>query len=82
MMFGGSPISVDVPPILEAKICATKNGFTGTFNCLVILKVSGTVNNTVVTLSKNAEHIAVKKDNATNNFSGSAFTFLADQTAR
>ena len=26
--------------------------------------------------------IAVKKDNATNNFSGSAFTFLADQTAR
>ena len=54
----------------------------GTFNCLVILKVSGTVNNTVVTLSKNAEHIAVKKDNATNNFSGSAFTFLADQTAR
>ena len=79
IIFGGSPISVAVPPILEDIICAIKNGCTGIFSCAVILKVTGTVNKTVVTLSKNAEQTAVRADTATNNFTGLAFTFFSAQ---
>ena len=32
MIFGGSPISVAVPPMLDANICAIRYGVTSTFS--------------------------------------------------
>ena len=60
MMFGGSPMSVAVPPIFEAKISATRNGTAGMPSFLEIAKVIGITRITVVTLSKNALTTAVK----------------------
>ena len=81
-MFGGSPTKVAVPPIFELIICAIRKGLTSTFNCEAMLKVIGTVNKTVVTLSKSAEQVAVSKLKATSNLTGSALTFFADQIAK
>ena len=47
-----------------------------------MLKVIGTVNKTVVTLSSNAEQTAVNADNATSNLTGCALTFLAAHIAK
>ena len=82
MMFGGSPISVAVPPMFELIICAIRNGFTSTFNCAAMLKVIGTVKSTVVTLSKSAEQAAVKVLNATSKATGCALTFFAAHIAK
>ena len=81
IILGGSPISVEVPPIFEAIISVIKNGIGFTRNCLVILKVTGTINNTVVTLSRKADPMAVMIEGAINIFNRSPFTFLADQIA-
>ena len=59
MMFGGSPIRVAVPPILEAIICVSRKGLAFKCSFWVILKVTGTMRSTVVTLSKKAENTAV-----------------------
>ena len=64
MMFGGSPISVAVPPILEAKISVNKNGMADTFNFCEIANVIGITKMTVVTLSRKALTKAVKKPSA------------------
>ena len=75
MIFGGSPTRVAVPPMFEANICAIKNGFTSTLSWAVMLKVTGTVKRTVVTLSSRAEQTAVRVASASSSFIGCAFTF-------
>ena len=59
IMFGGSPISVAVPPIFAIKISGTKKGIGFSSRVSVITKVTGTINKTVVTLSSSAEAKAV-----------------------
>ena len=59
MIFGGSPIKVAVPPILEAKTSVIKNGTGSVSNSFAITKVIGIIRTTVVTLSKNADATAV-----------------------
>ena len=51
IMLGGSPISVAVPPILEAMICVMIYGTGSTFKIFVIARVIGPTSKTVVTLS-------------------------------
>ena len=82
MIFGGSPTSVAVPPIFEARIWAMRKGFTFTFSCDVMLNVIGTVRRTVVTLSSRPEQTMVNKDKAMSSAMGSAFTFFAAHMAR
>ena len=82
MIFGGSPISVAVPPIFEDRICEIRYGLTSTLSCAVMLNVIGTVRRTVVTLSRNAEQTIVSAESATSRAIGRALTFLADQMAR
>ena len=57
--FGGSPIRVAVPPMLDARVSAMMNGTGETFIWEATIKVTGTTRSTVVTLSRNAERIAV-----------------------
>jgi len=71
MMFGGSPISVAVPPILEAKTVAIMYG-TGLSLSFEVIDISiGTINRTVVTLSRKAERKAVSSVNVRIIFKGS-----------
>ena len=72
-MFGGSPISVAVPPIFEAKTSVIKNGIGSQSNSFAITKVMGMTRTTVVTLSKNAEAIAVKAARANKTIFGCPF---------
>ena len=60
IMFGGSPISVAVPPMFEARACARINGIGEILNVLNIDTVTGIISNIVVTLSINMETTAVK----------------------
>lgn len=63
MIFGGSPMSVAVPPILDANIIARTN-FTGfTSNIRAIEMATGVTRNIMVTLSRKAEKNAVTKKN-------------------
>ena len=59
MIFGGSPISVAVPPIFDATNSVIRNGIGGISNSFAITKVTGMIKITVVTLSKNADTTAV-----------------------
>src|SRR4029453_6059123 len=77
MMFGGSPISVAVPPMLDAKIWAKRYGYGRTLNSSVMRRVTGTVSSTVVTLSRNAEKTAVTVDIISRIPQGRASTFFA-----
>src|SRR4030095_15528678 len=81
MMFGGSPISVAVPPMFDAKICAKRYGYGLTLSSSVMRRVTGTVSSTVVTLSRKAENTAVTIDIINMTPQGLAFTFFADQIA-
>ena len=66
IIFGGSPINVAVPPIFDAKISVKRKGIGLISNLLAIKKVTGIINITVVTLSKNADAIAVNSPSANN----------------
>jgi hypothetical protein len=66
-IFGGSPISVAVPPTFDASTCAIINGIGDTLRVLNIEMVIGTINRIVVTLSINIETIAVKMQNISIN---------------
>src|SRR6266536_6639708 len=81
MMLGGSPISVAVPPMFEAKICANRYGYGLTFSSSVMSIVTGTDRRTVVTLSRNAENTAVTIDIISRMPHGFASTFFADHMA-
>ena len=69
--FGGSPIIVAVPPMLQANICTIINGNGSIFSFLANKIVMGTIRRIVVTLSRKAEHTAVTTDNIINIFIGS-----------
>ena len=77
VVVGGSPISVAVPPILEAMICVIIYGTGSTFKIFVIAKVIGPTNNTVVTLSSIPEHTAVIKIKMTMIGQGRPFAIFA-----
>ena len=59
MMFGGSPISVAVPPMFEAMISMITSGIGSMSSASASRNVIGTISRTVVRLSRNAESTAV-----------------------
>ena len=73
IIFGGSPIKVAVPPIFDASTSVIKNGTGSHSNSFAITKVTGITRTTVVTLSKNADAIAVKAANAKRTVFGCPF---------
>ena len=58
-MFGGSPISVAVPPMFDATISMMISGTGSTSSASASRNVIGTTSRIVVTLSKNADNTAV-----------------------
>ena len=72
----GSPIKVAIPPISEDKTSVITKGKGSNFNCLANNIDTGAISNIVVTLSKNAEHVAVTIESSINNFKGSPLTIL------
>src|SRR6266511_614346 len=68
IMFGGSPISVAVPPAFDASACASMKGIGETLNILNTAMVTGTIRRTVVTLSMNIDTTAVNVHSVSNNF--------------
>ena len=81
MIFGGSPIRVAVPPMLEARICASRKG-TGSMPRMPVIAIAiGPTSSTVVTLSRNAESTAVRMVNSSMIFQGLPFAILADLIA-
>ena len=58
-MFGGSPISVAVPPMFEAMISIRTSGIGSMSSASASRKVIGTISRTVVRLSRNADSSAV-----------------------
>ncbi|MNT45723.1 hypothetical protein D3C72_1823200 [compost metagenome] len=66
---------------MDAIISVNRNGTGFTFNCLVMLNVTGTISSTVVTLSRNAEPNAVMIPSTIRMRTGSPLTFLAAQIA-
>ncbi len=81
MMLGGSPMSVAVPPMLDASISAMKNGTGFTLSSLHSVSVTGPMSSTVVTLSKNAENTAVSSTNSIIIFQGLPLATWAHFTA-
>ena len=75
MMLGGSPIMVQVPPILEAIIWASTKGSGEIFKSFVSVKVIGTVSSTVVTLSSSAEQRATITEREISSATGLPFVF-------
>ena len=67
---------------MEASTSVTRMGYAGTFSCLAIAIVTGTISSTVVTLSSSAENNAVASARPTRMPAGLAPTFFADQIAR
>src|SRR5574341_198658 len=67
-MLGGSPMSVAVPPTLDASTCASMNGTGDSLKILNIEIVIGTIRSTVVTLSMNIDVMAVKTLIMTSSF--------------
>ena len=65
MMFGGSPMRVAVPPMLEAMTSAIRNGTGGTPSRSQTSSVTGAISSTVVTLSSSAEAKAVMRTSRT-----------------
>ncbi len=58
-MFGGSPMSVAVPPMLEAMISMSTSGIASMSSASASRNVIGTMSSTVVRLSRNADSTAV-----------------------
>jgi hypothetical protein len=81
MMFGGSPTSVAVPPMLEAITSAIRNGATGTPSRSHTRNVTGAISSTVVTLSSAADATAVTNTSRTITRNGRPRARLAAQIA-
>ena len=77
MIFGGSPMSVAVPPIFEDRITVITKGRAPTSICVASRRAIGEINSTVVTLSNIAEKNAVITNSTARNAIGSAFTIFA-----
>jgi hypothetical protein len=58
-MFGGSPISVAVPPMFDTTISTMTSGTGSSSSASASRKVIGTISRTVVRLSRNADSTAV-----------------------
>ena len=58
-MFGGSPISVEVPPMFEAMISMSTSGIGSMSSASASRNVIGTISSTVVRLSRKADSTAV-----------------------
>ena len=82
MMFGGSPTRVAVPPMLDARTSAIRNGTGGTPSRSQTSNVTGATSSTVVTLSSAAEATAVTTTRMTMTGNGRPRAFLAAQIAR
>lgn len=82
MMFGGSPIRVAVPPMLDASTSAMRNGTGGSPSRSHTRKVTGAVSNTAVTLSSAAEASAVMTTKSTSIRNGLPRARLAAEIAR
>ncbi len=70
MMFGGSPMRVAVPPMLDAIASAIRKGTGGTPSRSQTSKVTGAISSTVVTLSSAAEATAVIRTSRTMTANG------------
>ena len=81
MMFGGSPISVAAPPMLEAKTSAIRNGIGLRPSRSHTRMVTGAMSSTVVTLSSIADATAVIRTSRIITRSGDPLARLADQIA-
>ncbi len=69
-MFGGSPISVAVPPMFETRISMITSGIGSTSSASASRNVIGTISRTVVRLSRNADSTAVVVASASTTASG------------
>ena len=69
-MFGGSPMSVEVPPMFEAMISMSTSGIGSMSSASASRNVIGTIRSTVVRLSRNAESTAVATASETTTASG------------
>ncbi len=81
MMFGGSPIKVAVPPMLEARISAIRYGTGFIFSVRQSMMVMGPMSKMVVTLSNSAEKTAVMMTKATMMSHGLPLQSFADLMA-
>ena len=61
MMFGGSPMSVAVPPMFDAMISIITSGIGSMSSASASRNVIGTISRTVVRLSRNADSSAVDR---------------------
>jgi len=68
MIFGGSPIKVAAPPMLEDNVCPKMKGIGEMSSALHIDIVTGTISKMIVTLSTNIEVIAVNEHNISISF--------------
>ncbi len=73
MMFGGSPISVAVPPMFDTRISMITSGIGSTSSASASRNVIGTINSTVVRLSRNADNTAVVTANENTTANGRPF---------
>ena len=81
MMLGGSPTSVAAPPMLDANTSAIRNG-TGLMSSRShTSSVTGAISRIVVTLSRNADAIAVIRTSRIMIRSGEPFARFTDQIA-
>ncbi len=62
-MFGGAPMSVAVPPMLDASTSAIRNGIGSRPSRSHTRNVTGAISSTVVTLSSAADAVAVMMTN-------------------
>ena len=69
-MFGGSPMSVAVPPMFDAMISMITSGMGSMSSASASRNVIGTMSRTVVTLSRNADRNAVVSPSARITASG------------
>ena len=79
MMLVGSPTRVAAPPMLAAKASPMRNGTGLTASRSHTSRVTGAINRTVVTLSRNADPIAVTSISRIMIRSGDPLARLADQ---
>ncbi len=82
MMFGGSPMSVAAPPMLEASTSAIRYGCAAIRSRLHTTMVTGATSMMVVTLSRKGEATAVIAISMTISRYGRPFDRLAAQMAR
>ena len=79
--FGGSPIRVAVPPMLDARASTMRKGTGSRSSSSAMSRVTGAKSSTVVTLSNRAENTAVKTRKITMMGKGRPLASFASRTA-